>query len=98
VFAKGVGPPAVGGDDAECAGAVDQDSKIVRAALGGLENPDGVIEESHELPYRTVGEIFEESRNERPTFNAEARRTRRKRGDNSLVFLRVVSAFSAPPR
>jgi hypothetical protein len=44
MFAKGVGPPAVGGDDAESAGAVDQDAEIVRAALGGLEDPDGVVE------------------------------------------------------
>jgi hypothetical protein len=62
MFAKGVEPPAVGGDDAESAGAVDQNSKIVRAALGGLENPDGVIEKSaHEQPYRTLGKIFEKS-------------------------------------
>jgi hypothetical protein len=46
MFAKGVEPPAVGGDDAESAGAVDQNSKVLRAALGGLENLDGVIEES----------------------------------------------------
>jgi hypothetical protein len=30
-------------------------------------------------------------------FNAEARRTQRKRGDTH-DFLRVISAFSAPPR
>ena len=58
MLAKGVGPPAVGGDDAESAGAVDQNAKIVRAALGGLENPDGVMEEASQNPYRAVGEEF----------------------------------------
>lgn len=59
MFAKGVEPPAVGGDDAESAGAVDQDSKIVRTAFGGFENLDGVIEESaHEHPYRTMRARF----------------------------------------
>jgi hypothetical protein len=47
VLLQGVGAPAGGGDDAEGARGVHEDPEVVRVALGGgLEYPDGVIEEA----------------------------------------------------
>jgi hypothetical protein len=53
MFAERVGAPAVGGDDAEGAGVIDEDAEGFVALGGGLEDADGVGEEAaHRNAYR----------------------------------------------